>query len=496
MLPEDPVRAFQLCYCGWLILSMLTSSSQYQLFYTWFHSSGIGLASKRGLGAHPSKLYGIITPPALTPLQMRAVGVAFTACLLASLAPLAPRPFLFGAFALSLLYFPQLYAEATLSGHNPILVPAVLLLLACAPSLDAAASPPSPPPPPWPLQLLRVYLASGYVSSGVAKVLCSFRFRRYWGLGTSLQHYFLEGMWSRPADSALTRSVQWRLVQSPRLLTIFASGALLFELSFAVAPFSGRLSPLWCAHGLAFHGGILWLQGLDFVSFWSASLLVFAFPLSSLLSADLRHAFEHEPLWLLPAALYTLLQLLTAVSLYDLWLDDILPFSCCPMFMPPRSPFDPLPKWQTMTTAPLTGNVRRSGSMEPLYWSPCSGVFGLSRADLQKLPQRVVWFGSTTGMPPEAERFVRAECRAKPFLLFANFELSAELKCLLHRWVDAINSGELADAWDGAKMEQLLQLQQAGLDAFRACVDRLPQRTAGPPADCGFSPPTAVLKGE
>ena len=153
MLPEDPVRAFQLCYCGWLILSMLTSSSQYQLFYTWFHSSGIGLASKRGLGAHPSKLYGIITPPALTPLQMRAVGVAFTACLLASLAPLAPRPFLFGAFALSLLYFPQLYAEATLSGHNPILVPAVLLLLACAPSLDAAASPPSPPPPPWPLQV-------------------------------------------------------------------------------------------------------------------------------------------------------------------------------------------------------------------------------------------------------------------------------------------------------------------------------------------------------
>jgi len=90
--------------------------------------------------------------------------------------------------------------------------------------------------------------------------------------------------------------VQWRLVKSPRLLTIFASGALLFELSFAVAPFSGRLSPLWCAHGLAFHAGILWLQGLDFVSFWSASLLVFAFPLSSLLSADLRHAFEHEPL--------------------------------------------------------------------------------------------------------------------------------------------------------------------------------------------------------
>ena len=36
----------------------------------------------------------------------------------------------------------------------------------------------------------------------------------------------------------------------------------------------------------------------------------------------------------------------------------------------------------------------------------------------------------------------------------------------------------------------------AALDAFRACVDRLPQRTAGPPADCGFSPPTVVLKGE
>ena len=37
--------------------------------------------------------------------------------------------------------------------------------------------------------------------------------------------------------------------------------------------------------------------------------------------------------------------MLTAVTLRDFWLDDVLPFSCCPMFMLPRNIYDEWPKW-------------------------------------------------------------------------------------------------------------------------------------------------------
>ena len=39
----------------------------------------------------------------------------------------------------------------------------------------------------WPLQLIRVYLASGYFSSGMCKLLCGARFGRFWGKGTTLR---------------------------------------------------------------------------------------------------------------------------------------------------------------------------------------------------------------------------------------------------------------------------------------------------------------------
>jgi len=45
-------------------------------------------------------------------------------------------------------------------------------------------------------------------------------------------------------------------------------------------------------------------------------------------------------------------------------------------------------------------------------------------------------------------------------LQFSNFELSAELKVLLHRWVDAVHAGGAAAAYDTPKMQSMLELQQ------------------------------------
>ena len=87
------------------------------------------------------------------------------------------------------------------------------------------------------------------------------------------------------------------------------------------------------------------------------------------------------------------MQVLTAVTLRDFWLDDVLPFSCCPMFMLPRNIYDEVrvsarlglglglanpspnrnpnpkqwPKWWTMCDSPLNGTLtRNSGAMGPL----------------------------------------------------------------------------------------------------------------------------------
>ena len=67
----------------------------------------IPLASKRGLGAHPAKIYGLFTPPTLTLQQLQLTGAAFTACLLLACTPLAPRVFCFLAYVLYFFYFPQ-----------------------------------------------------------------------------------------------------------------------------------------------------------------------------------------------------------------------------------------------------------------------------------------------------------------------------------------------------------------------------------------------------
>jgi len=468
-LPTNPVRQFQLVYCLWLAAALLLHRRRHGRFYDWFFSSGVALAQKRGLGAHPNKLYGVITPPTLTPRQLRLTGAALAAMLLMSCTPLAPRFFLFCGAMLTFMYFPQLFAEATLSGHSTILIPSILLLLSCSPSLDHEVQSASV----WPLQLIRLYLASGYFSSGLCKLLCGLLFKRFWGNGSTLQFYVFEGMWSRPSISPTIQRLQRELITRPRLATLFACGAVAFECGFVAAPFSPTLAPIFGVNGFAFHGGILALQGLDFVTFWSPALFAFIIPLpvgEAGIVGILRAGWQLEPFFFIPAALYVTLQVLVAASLYDLWLDDVLPLSCCPMFMPPRNPYDTLPKWWTMTDAPLNGSTRKSGSMEPLYWSPISSTFEMTVEDAKLLPQRVVWFGSSTGCPKEVAKFVKPEYREKPFLLFSNFELSPELKHLLHRVIEHVSMGSLADAYDHEKVSTLLQLQQECLECFDACV--------------------------
>ena len=138
--PQNPTRQFQQLYCMWLAVQLMLNLRAHVRFLAWFDASGLELARKRGLGAHPSKLYGLITPPRLSAEQLRLVGLALIGCLLAACAPVLPRVFLCLAYILSLCYFPQLYAEVSCSGHSTILIPSILFILSCSSSLDHQVS--------------------------------------------------------------------------------------------------------------------------------------------------------------------------------------------------------------------------------------------------------------------------------------------------------------------------------------------------------------------
>ena len=111
----------------------------------------------------------------------------------------------------------------TCSGHSTILIPSVLFILSCAPSLDHEVQSRSE----WPLTLIRIYLASGYFSSGMCKLLCGGRFNRFWGKGPTLQLYIFDAMWSRPAaPDGLIRKLQEALIKHPWFLSLLATGAV------------------------------------------------------------------------------------------------------------------------------------------------------------------------------------------------------------------------------------------------------------------------------
>jgi hypothetical protein len=254
-LPSNCVRQFQIVYCMWIALAILRNLRSHTAFLTWFDGSGLKLSRKRGLGAHPSKLYGLFSPPTLTGTQFCVCGLALAGCLIASCAPMLPRVFLFLSYLLSLCYFPQLYAEVTASGHSTILIPSILFILACSSSLDHDIQSTSE----WPLVLIRIYIASGYFSSGACKLLCGLRFNRYWGWGPTLQMYIFDSMWSRPA-SAPVRRLQQALLTMPWLLTLLATGSVAFETSFILAPTSDFLCLVFGLNGMLFHWSIAVLQ--------------------------------------------------------------------------------------------------------------------------------------------------------------------------------------------------------------------------------------------
>ena len=114
-----------------------------------------------------------------------------------------------------------------------------------------------------------------------------------------------------------------------------------------------------------------------------------------------------------------------------------------------------------------------------------------------------MWFGSTTGCPPEISKFIKPECLDQPFLLFSNFELSHSLEALLREVVAATGGGDLSRSWDASGMRALLQLQTRCQHEFDACArasreqaaSRRPEGRGEPERLLGWEPAPAAEDG-
>ena len=71
--------------------------------------------------------------------------------------------------------------------YHPPLILVLFLFVAAAAQVQSRSE--------WPLVLIRIYISSGYFSSGMCKLLCGLRFNRYWGKGPTLQMYIFDSMW-------------------------------------------------------------------------------------------------------------------------------------------------------------------------------------------------------------------------------------------------------------------------------------------------------------
>jgi len=315
---------------------------------------------------------------------------------------------------------------------------------------------------------------------------------------------------------------------------------------------------LWSLMGIGFHAGVFAIQGLDFISFWGTIFLVHFVGLQSGGGIAITHLEEvgyhaksttiydildfsackaivfgagtaaggadeaesllpGQPLFLL-ALLYSLFQLYTALTLRDIrpGCHEILPLTCCPMFIAPRNIYD--------SRVPILWGLvdfvfeRKNGVIEPLLYSPISTVYKISETQMQALPYKFLSVTDCSQIPDairskivsddELARFaaalVVANPRTKPtaghaqMLCFANFDISDKLHGLLllifneirgpvslHQPVIGDEAAErarvgemeahLAKAWDSASLHRLWDLQAQ----CRAEFDAIP-----------FTPPT------
>jgi len=424
---------------------------------------------RRGLGYTACKAYGFIPIPKLSQVQFQAAGWLLVANLLFACHPhLAPRFFLFASFVLYFLYFGQLYCESKHGGHGALLLPSVLLLLVLSGGPQGS---------PWSIAFIKIFLGLVYVAGAVSKVVISWGFFGQRWLGSTMQAYVMDSMWSRPHRLSVVRSVQRFLLQRWYLCSFMALSGLAFEFGWLpLVLLGGRVGAvLAAAIAFSFHSGVDLLQGLDFLPFWCPVFWAFLPDVQSLWygeelmphatwTAILSQGFEEEPCRWLMSAMYLLLQLIVAVRFMDFREGmECLPLTCCPMFAVPRNLFGDEVRGAVMTDSDL----RTGGSIDFAYnFFPWHSDLPMQQENLKALPGRTLFWMSTLHVDPLLSRLLQPEFDGKEFLVMANFDVSEELRGKLAEFATVLEEARPEDWMDSEKVGHILDLLAESRELF------------------------------
>ena len=227
-------------------------------------------------------LLGLVEIPELGPLGFGLAGAVLVAGLLAAALGVRARLLLAIALAAYFVYFGQIL-ELGYVRRKTNIIPFILLILLmapdlrrCRPSVWLAAlrrirqpEPGSMPPrstPVWPLVLIKLLLASSYLTAGLSKIRNT---GWSWAGGEVLQANLLERGLASDLPLAL-----WMAGQ-PALCQLASVAALVFELGFWTVLLVPRFGPLYALAGIGFHAGIELFMGIDYLKYWGLAYLVF-----------------------------------------------------------------------------------------------------------------------------------------------------------------------------------------------------------------------------
>jgi len=299
---------------------------------------------------------------------------------------------------------------------------------------------------------------------------------RWWANGATLQSYLFHAMWSRPGNvkSQLgAHRLQVFFVTRPWLCVAASALGLLFELLAPAALFHEVAARTFVAAAFMFHVVVFAMQGIDFVTFWTPSLLVFVVDPSPLQASSLLPEIGMEvALWVAGAA-YLSSQLYFCFSFAEAkggrFGGGPLPFSCSPMFAVVNNIFsDEVFNWFLMAS----GDLRSAGHFGVLEWTgPVFKVHELTHEELCKLPFKVLMFGSTEYDSKHRllDRFIKEDYQHKRFILFSNFRIRTELESKLRQVCHllVVDRDPLSDPWCRRKLQELCELQRQCVQLFR-----------------------------
>ncbi|CAJ1405036.1 unnamed protein product [Effrenium voratum] len=285
---------------------------------------------------------------------------------------------------------------------------------------------------PEALASFQVHICSIYAMSVVQKCFCSAWRGRSWARWSP--HGFLwKSMWAKPYFPSLQRFLFLR----PAVAHYLGWASLLLELGPLLALVASR----WlqrCAYGglMAMHLGVLLVQGIDYVSYWTPSLLVglLCFEPLSVLSS----AWAVSGVW----PMLTLLgaQLLFALGTAENFNINLPPLMSCPMFVTVARLDDGCHQHYVMTA---DGEVpyERIEWMYPFVRAEYG--MALTKSDVAHFPMPFVafgWGGSLEGAPRLLHRFFR---RFRGFYLISNVHLPRSLQSQLRSIVVDLHAGGL-----------------------------------------------------